>query len=105
MNKARDRRGRAADDTSLSDAPKKEKYDYETMRAAATSEDPKVRKEAFIDYFERYQEFPSYVFDNNENEKVIDSRLLETIQDLLKDPTTPSALKKGIDSMMERLSS
>ena len=84
------------------DAPKREKFDYETMKAAAGSDDPAVRKQAFIEYFERFEEFPSYLFDN---EPKIDDRLLQTIQDLLKDPETTKAMHKGISALMERLPS
>ena len=66
------------------------------------SNTPSVRKQAFIDYFERFEEFPSYLFDN---EREVDVRLFDTIQDLLKDPETPKAMRVGIDALMLRLPS
>jgi hypothetical protein len=81
-------------------APKPEKFDFEKMKAAATHEDPMLRKEAFIEYFERFSEFPSYLFDN---EQAIDSRLAKTIQDLTDDPETTREMRKGIDALTERL--
>ena len=81
---------------------KPEKFNYERMKAAATSENPKVRKSVFIDYFERFGEFPSYLFDNSEK---IDSLLYETIQDLTNDPETTPSMQKGIATLMMRLPS
>lgn len=72
------------------------------MKAAAANKDPAVRKQAFIEYFERFAEFPSYLFDN---EQKIDDRLLETMQDLLKDPETSKEMHKGITDLLERLAS
>ncbi len=94
------RYGRSGDKTSL-DTPKKGKFDYEVMKEAATHKSPAVRKQAFIEYFERFGEFPSYLF---ENESKIDERLLETMQDLLKDPETSNEMQKGIETLMARLS-
>ncbi|MBI4093449.1 hypothetical protein HY417_00640 [Candidatus Kaiserbacteria bacterium] len=72
------------------------------MKAAATHKDPAVRKRAFIDYFERFAEFPSYLFDN---EVKIDDRLFETMQDLLKDSETTKEMHKGIEALLGRLPS
>ncbi len=82
--------------------PKKEKFDFETMKAAAAHKDPAIRKKAFIEYYERFEEFPSYLFDN---EHKIDDRLFETMQDLLKDPETSKAMQKGIEALLGRLPS
>ena len=82
--------------------PKQEKFDFEKMKSAATHENPAVRKKVFIEYFERFEEFPSYLFDN---EAKIDERLFETIQDLLNDPETPKKMLKGIEALKDRLPS
>ena len=81
---------------------KQERFDFEKMKSAATNGDPVVRKRVFIEYFERFEEFPAYLFDN---EMKIDERLSETIQDLLKDPETTKAMHKGINTLMMRLPS
>lgn len=85
-----------------SDAPGREKFDFETMKAAASHKNRTVRKAAFIEYFERFAEFPSYLFDNEEK---IDDQLYETIQDLLKDPETTKEMREGISALLERLPS
>jgi hypothetical protein len=82
--------------------PKPEKFNFEILKAQATSEDREVRKKIFKDYFERFEEFPSYLFDNTAK---IDSRLSETIQDLTNDPETTKAMQKGIVTLMLRLPS
>ena len=83
------------------DAPKQEKFDYEIMKAEAAHKNPAVRKKAFFEYFARFKEFPSYLFDN---EQKMDDRLSETIQDLIKDPETTEEMHKGITALRERLS-
>jgi hypothetical protein len=88
--------------SSSDDKPKKEKYDFEKMKLAAMSAEPSVRKQAFIEYFERFEEFPSFLFDN---ESGIDVLLRRTIDDLLKDPTTSKEVRKGLDSLLQRLPS
>lgn len=80
--------------------PKREKFDFEMMKAAAAHRDPAVRKQAFIEYFERFAEFPSYLFDN---EREIDKNLFQTMQDLLKDPATSKEMHKGIEALLARL--
>ncbi len=72
------------------------------MKAAATHKDPAVRKTAFTEYFERFAEFPSYLFDN---EVKIDGILLETIRALLKDSATTKEMRKGIEALLARLPS
>ena len=79
---------------------KQSKFNYEALKAAATSADPAVRKQMFIEYFERFEEFPSYLFDNND---AVDARLRETIQDLSNDPETSREMRKGIDLLLQRL--
>lgn len=81
---------------------KQAKFDFDTMKAAATHKDPAVRKRAFVDYFGRFEEFPSYLFDNEEK---MDDRLLETMRDLLKDPETSEAMLNGVEALMRRLPS
>ncbi|HUO50607.1 MAG TPA: hypothetical protein VMU25_03560 [Candidatus Paceibacterota bacterium] len=80
--------------------PKQEKFNFERMKLAATSEDAQARKQAFIEYFERFSEFPSFLFDNAHE---IDNRLLQTIRDLQADPLMTNELKKGIDLLLQRL--
>jgi len=80
--------------------PKPTKYNFEKMKAAATSDNPSVRKAIFFEYFERFGEFPSYLF---ENEEKIDSRLQKTIDDLRKDPNTTKEMQKGIEVLLNRL--
>ncbi len=78
------------------------KFNFEDMKAAATSNDPRIRKNVFLEYFERFGEFPSYLFDN---ENGIDSKLSQTIEELQKDPAATDAMKKGIASLLNRLPS
>ena len=72
------------------------------MKARAISTDSEVRKNVFIEYFDRFGEFPSYLFDN---ENGIDGLLSQTIEDLQKDPAITIAMKKGIDLLLGRLPS
>ena len=88
--------------SQLGKKPKPEKFNFEKMKEAATSEDSAVRKASFIEYFERFSEFPSYLFDN---EHETDIRLLKTIQDLLNDPDITKELRRGIDLLIRRLPS
>ena len=81
---------------------KREKFNFETMKAAATSDDPLVRKTAFIEYFERFKEFPSYLFNN---EQKIDLRLAVTMRDLSKDENSSKELQDGITALLNRLPS
>lgn len=82
--------------------PKKEKFDFEKMKLAATHKDPEVRKRTFIEYFERFNEFPSYLFDN---EHGTDGLLLSTIDDLLKDPSISKEMRAGVEMLQRRLPS
>lgn len=79
---------------------KRAKFDFESMKARATHTNGSVRKAVFIEYFEQFQEFPSYLFDNEKN---MDALLYETMQELLKDPQTTKTLRDGIDMLMHRL--
>jgi hypothetical protein len=87
---------------SHDDKPKKEKFDFDKMKLAATHENSAVRKKIFIEYFERFEEFPSYLFDN---ESETDSRLLQTIEDIQRDPETTKEMRAGIDMLLRRLPS
>lgn len=78
------------------------KFNFEELKAAATSLNAKIRKNVFVEYFERFEEFPSYLFDNTNG---IDSRLEETIKDLQNDPETSKTMHKGIATLMQRLPS
>lgn len=78
------------------------KFDYEAMKAAAAHKDAAVRKQAFIEYFLRFREFPSYLFDN---ESKIDPNLYETMQDLIKDRETTEEMRIGIHALLNRLPS
>lgn len=82
--------------------PKQNRFDFELMKSAATSDSPVIRKKSFIEYFERFEEFPTYLFDN---ETKIDDKLYKTIQDLLDDPATPKGMRDGIDAILKRLPS
>ncbi|MEK7133824.1 MAG: hypothetical protein AAB804_02035 [Patescibacteria group bacterium] len=83
-------------------APKPAKFNFEELKAAATSLNAKIRKKVFEEYFERFEEFPSYLFDNSNG---IDSRLQETIKDLQNDPETSKNMHKGLAALMQRLPS
>ena len=61
-----------------------------------------VTDDQFREYFEQFEEFPSYLFDNS---AVIDARLSETIHDIENDPETSKAMHKGIAILMQRLPS
>jgi hypothetical protein len=80
---------------------KLEKFDFEKMKAAATHEDRAIRKIAFLEYFERFEEFPSFLFDND-NE--IDERFRVTIKDIELDKETAKQVLQGILALRSRLS-
>jgi len=79
---------------------KRSKFNFEELKAGAMSESADVRKKIFQEYFDRFEELPSYLFDNSET---IDDRLLRTIQDFKNDPETTQRLHKAIDMLMQRL--
>lgn len=85
-----------------SEKTKRKKFDYARLKSIATSSDREERKAIFIEYFEDFHEFPSYLFDN---EREIDLTLFETMQDLLKDPTTGKDMRKGVEELLNRLPS
>lgn len=84
----------------MAEREKKPKFSFEELKAAATSLNAKVRKKVFEEYFERFEEFPSYLFDN---ENGIDERLYQTIRDLQSDPETTKNMQKGIEVLLNRL--
>jgi len=84
----------------VKDSRKKAKFNFEELKTAATSENPGLRKKVFQEYFEQFEEFPSYLFDNTDS---IDSKLSETIRDIENDPETPEKMRKGIVMMLNRL--
>jgi oligoendopeptidase F len=86
----------------MADTEKKSKFNFEELKAGATSPDAKVRRKAFEEYFERFEEFPSYLFDNTNG---VDTMLAETIRDIENDPETPKNMRKGIEVLMMRLPS
>ena len=81
---------------------KKQRFSFDEMKEAATSANADVRKKVFLEYLEQFEEFPSYVFDN---ENGTDTRLSQTIQDLNDDPETSEKMRKGIALLIQRLSS
>lgn len=81
-------------------AQKFPKFSFDKLKAEATSPDPDIRKKTFQEYFERFSEYPSYLFDNTDK---IDSILLQTIEDLKKDPETSDAMQKGLVALLNRL--
>ena len=81
---------------------KKAKFNFEELKTGATSPDANVRKKVFEEYFDMFQEFPSYLFDN---EYTIDPLLSETIEDIKKDPATTDRMQKGIATLLQRLPS
>lgn len=84
----------------MADKHGREKFDFEKMKHDATHTDAGVRKRIFIDYFERFAEFPSYLFENDHG---IDERLSHTIEDLLRDPEISKEMRSGIELLQRRL--
>jgi len=84
----------------MADTEKKAKFNFEELKAGATSSNAKTRRKVFEEYFERFEEFPSYLFDNTNG---IDTMLAETIRDIENDPETPKNMRKGIEVLMMRL--
>ncbi|MDO8551919.1 MAG: hypothetical protein Q7S01_00125 [bacterium] len=84
----------------MKESKKKTKFNFEELKAAATSENAGVRKKVFEEYFEQFEEFPSYLFDNTDT---IDKKLSETISDIENDPDTSARMRKGIVQMLNRL--
>lgn len=86
----------------MADTEKKSRFNFEALKAGATSGDAKTRKKVFEEYFERFEEFPSYLFDNSNG---IDVMLAETIRDIENDPEISKSMRKGIEALMMRLPS
>lgn len=84
----------------MAETQKKPKFNFEELKAAATSFNAKIRKKVFEEYFERFEEFPSYLFDNSNG---IDTKLAETIRDIENDPETSKNMRKGLAALMMRL--
>ena len=84
----------------MADTEKKAKFNFEELKAGATSTNAKTRRKVFEEYFERFEEFPSYLFDN---EHGIDTMLAETIRDIENDPETSKSMRKGIELLLNRL--
>ncbi len=80
--------------------PNTRKFNFEELKAAATSLNAGVRKKVFEEYFEMFEEFPSYLYDT---ENGIDSRLAQTIEDLKNDPEISEKMRKGITVLLARL--
>lgn len=78
----------------------KPKFNFEQLKAAAMSGDIHVRTKAFAEYFEMFNEFPSYLYDNTDR---IDSMLLNTIEKLKSDPETSEKMRAGIELLLNRL--
>ncbi len=83
-------------------APSKPKFNFEQLKAAATHLDIRVRVKAFTEYFEMFNEFPSYLYDNSHG---IDDTLLNTIDQLRSDPETSEKMRVGIEVLLNRLPS
>ena len=81
-------------------AEKKSKFNFDELKIGATSLDPAIRKKVFQEYFEMFEEFPSYLF---ENEHGADPRLSQTIEDIKKDPATTDKMQRGIATLLQRL--
>ena len=84
----------------MADSDKKAKFNFDELKSNATSADITVRKRAFVDYFERFDEFPSYLFDNSNG---IDAQLYETIKAVQRDPETNDKIQKGLQLLLDRL--
>lgn len=80
----------------------KQKFNFEQLKASATHIDIRVRAKAFAEYFEMFNEFPSYLYDNSSG---IDATLLNTIEKLKADPETSKQMLAGIEVLLNRLPS
>lgn len=83
-------------------APAKPKFNFEQLKASATHLDIRVRMKAFTEYFDMFEEFPSYLYDNSSG---IDATLLNTIEKLKADPETSKQMQAGIEILLNRLPS
>ena len=80
----------------------KHKFNFEQLKASATHLDIRVRMKAFTEYFDMFEEFPSYLYDNTSG---IDATLLNTIEKLKADPETSKQMLSGIEMLLNRLPS
>lgn len=80
--------------------PIKPKFNFEQLKTLATHLDIHVRMKAFTEYFEMFEEFPSYLYDNT---AAIDETLLSTVQKLREHPDTSKKMKIGIELLLNRL--
>lgn len=85
----------------MKETKRKPRFSFAELKTAATSLNVEIRKKVFEEYFEQFEEFPSYLFDNTNG---IDSRLSETIKTLKDDPETSEKMRKGIVLLLNRLS-
>ena len=85
----------------MKEIKRKPRFSFEELKTAATSLNAGIRKKVFEEYFEQFEEFPSYLFDNTNG---MDSRLSETIKSLTDDPETSEKMRKGIALLLNRLS-
>ncbi len=83
-------------------APTKPKFNFEQLKTLATHIDIRVRVKAFTEYFEMFEEFPSYLYDNSSG---IDATLLSTIEKIKTDPGTSKQMQNGIELLLNRLPS
>lgn len=86
---------------TMAKTEKKSRFSFKELKTAATSLNAEIRKKVFEEYFEQFEEFPSYLFDNTNG---IDSRLSQTIQSLKDNPETSEKMRKGIALLLNRLS-
>ncbi len=82
--------------------PSKQKFNFEQLKVTATHVDIDVRTKAFVEYFEMFNELPSYLYDNSAG---IDATLLDTIEKLKGDPSTSKQMLSGIELLLNRLPS
>jgi len=80
--------------------PKQPKFNFEKLKAEATSPNLEIRVRSFKAYFEQFQEFPSFLFDN---ERRIDDVLLQTIKALEKDSEMSKPMQQGLEALLNRL--
>ena len=85
----------------MKEIKRKPRFSFAELKTAATSLNAEIRRKVFEEYFEQFEEFPSYLFDNTNG---MDSRLSQTIQSLTDDPETSEKMRKCIALLLNRLS-
>ena len=65
----------------------------DSLEARAVHLNPKIRKAAFEEYFEKYEDLPYTLFNNSDG---MDERLAQTLGELAADANTPSRLKDQV---------